>query len=773
MPAHSDAEPGGYAHEPEPEPDPQPSAKSAPQSEPRHRPGRGQAPTRRIKREARFGLVVMLSFLILVTLLIKNKVNKEKTRPGEGSPLMSIPVGGPAPSGQASSRARSPHDGAKVAVHATPPPDRHSSSPKPGAPDARTPNSRIVLKPAETFRVAMADDPVALPLPARSTKPSLSDRPADHDASPPAPATPPAALASEPEPGPLRPATQPTASNPAKVPLDATPNEPSMPSQEPTSAQGLMPAQEPAPAQEPVPLPAPAQEPAPPQESPPLPVPAQGPAPQPLPAQGPAPRPIPAPQPAPALEPSPAQGPAPLLSPAREPAPQPASEQGASSPQPVPAPGPEAAITPSPEPAKVQGPTSPGAAELPAQPITEDNGALAELPRSEKAPDLPPRTTPPAVAAPPPAPTEPLAAPTPTPEHPPEAEPKPAIDPSPGVGPKATTEAPPKAEPPPGAEDPSMVEPGPSEPTPKASLVRLPSTRTLSPAAEMPDRPSATPLPEPVPARASELPNFVSPPAPSDPVTLKSGNSGDGPGVWVPLPNVAKRRAGDNVVSLRDAGDAPSRPRSEPITPAEEDQVEPVPHVVQSGENFWTISRLYYGSGRYYLALWQANRRLGLDDPKKLRVGMTIRIPPPEALDRSLIRPPAPAPARSPSSSPTAPLRKMSRAISSDEPADPPTRRTSEVELALPVSDPLSERGTPAADEPDRAPGPRHSPRLPEYKVHPHETLRSIARDTLRDSRRASEILELNQDVIDDPNHLTPGQIIVLPEDARVRRRIR
>ena len=105
----------------------------------------------------------MLSFLILVTLLIKNKVNKGKTRTGEGPPLMSVPVGGLAPSGQASSQAQSPHYGAKVAVHATPPPDRHSPPPKPAASDARTPNSRIVLKPAETFRVAMADNPVAAP----------------------------------------------------------------------------------------------------------------------------------------------------------------------------------------------------------------------------------------------------------------------------------------------------------------------------------------------------------------------------------------------------------------------------------------------------------------------------------------------------------------------------------------------------------------------------------------------------------------------------------
>ena len=50
VPAHSDAEPA----EPEPAsgPAPQPNVESAPQDEPRHRPGRGHAPTRRIKWEA-------------------------------------------------------------------------------------------------------------------------------------------------------------------------------------------------------------------------------------------------------------------------------------------------------------------------------------------------------------------------------------------------------------------------------------------------------------------------------------------------------------------------------------------------------------------------------------------------------------------------------------------------------------------------------------------------------------------------------------------------
>ena len=58
----------------------------------------------------------------------------------------------------------------------------------------------------------------------------------------------------------------------------------------------------------------------------------------------------------------------------------------------------------------------------------------------------------------------------------------------------------------------------------------------------------------------------------------------------------------------------------------------------------------------------------------------------------------------------------------------------------------------------------------PVYKVRRYDTLRTIARDTLGDSRRADEVLELNRDIIDDPGHLIVGQILELPEDARVVR---
>jgi nucleoid-associated protein YgaU len=197
-----------------------------------------------------------------------------------------------------------------------------------------------------------------------------------------------------------------------------------------------------------------------------------------------------------------------------------------------------------------------------------------------------------------------------------------------------------------------------------------------------------------------------------------------------------------------------------------------VPHVVKSGENFFTIAHDYYGSGRFYPALWKANSDQ-VPDPEKLRVGQTIRIPPPEALDGSLVLPPrAPAGAGTVANSArsTRPARDnaSSKAVSD---------RSSAVALALPVSDPFGERNfpatKPAAGDLAASSSAPARPRLPRYRIRRQETLRSIARDTLGDSRRADEILEMNREVIDDPNQLKPGQEIELPEDARTGRRAR
>jgi hypothetical protein len=56
----------------------------------------------------------------------------------------------------------------------------------------------------------------------------------------------------------------------------------------------------------------------------------------------------------------------------------------------------------------------------------------------------------------------------------------------------------------------------------------------------------------------------------------------------------------------------------------------------------------------------------------------------------------------------------------------------------------------------------------PVYKVGPSDTLRSIAHHTLGNARRSNEILDLNRDIIDDPDNLIVGQILLLPDDAQV-----
>jgi nucleoid-associated protein YgaU len=151
----------------------------------------------------------------------------------------------------------------------------------------------------------------------------------------------------------------------------------------------------------------------------------------------------------------------------------------------------------------------------------------------------------------------------------------------------------------------------------------------------------------------------------------------------------------------------------------------------------------------------------------KLTVGTTIRIPPPEALDRRQIEPNRPSAAgTSPTSGSTAPLRQASSRPGEGKGAKKP----GEIEVALPTSDPFARRrGEPGeSDRGESAVSRGGQPRRPRYRVHSHETLRSIARDTLGDSHRADEIRELNADVIDDPNHLIPGQILELPDDAKV-----
>ena len=96
-------------------------------------------------------------------------------------------------------------------------------------------------------------------------------------------------------------------------------------------------------------------------------------------------------------------------------------------------------------------------------------------------------------------------------------------------------------------------------------------------------------------------------------------------------------------------------------------------HTVRRGENFWSISQHYYGSGRYYKALWAANGDQ-VQAPDRLAVGMTIVVPPVVDLDPSLVS--APPAARKPSTASApqkawAPAKPETEAAGAIAPASP------------------------------------------------------------------------------------------------------
>jgi nucleoid-associated protein YgaU len=187
-------------------------------------------------------------------------------------------------------------------------------------------------------------------------------------------------------------------------------------------------------------------------------------------------------------------------------------------------------------------------------------------------------------------------------------------------------------------------------------------------------------------------------------------------------------------------------------------------HLVERGENFWTISRQYWGSGRYYKSLWKANEAK-YPDINVLHVGDVIIIPPLEELDSSLFEP-ANTKARSVTLAAAGERRalgKRSRPTNDTGAAQSPFKgRAAAVDTDLDGAVDEVESRTPAKP---RAGGT--APGRPIYRVRPYDTLRSIARDTLGSSRRADEILDLNRGLIDDPTQLAVGQVLELPEDAK------
>lgn len=64
-----------------------------------------------------------------------------------------------------------------------------------------------------------------------------------------------------------------------------------------------------------------------------------------------------------------------------------------------------------------------------------------------------------------------------------------------------------------------------------------------------------------------------------------------------------------------------------PPPPPEVEEVEPVYHVVESGDTLGHIAKRYLGSASAYMKIFEANRAL-LDDPNKIFPGQKLLIPP-------------------------------------------------------------------------------------------------------------------------------------------------
>ena len=394
---------------------------------------------------------------------------------------------------------------------------------------------------------------------------------------------------------------------------------------------------------------------------------------------------------------------------------------------------PESPPSPSPSPSPVPQTSTepmPAAPDLLAESDVSSPSPIEGAPAAP--PVLPTLTTPPASAAPTLVTTAPAPAPAATP---------PAIDSGstalPGEDLLAAAPPTPPANSPQGSS-------APHDATPPAAA---PVVETPAPASEPKAQAPAPPDPETKTAAGSAaMAGF-----PSDAVPRKDDAA------WIPLPSVRPRRdrvaapaeslAADPAADAQaEADDAPA-PAAAPRKRA--DAAPAVRHIVQPGEDYESIAADFYSSARFGKALQAANRG------RPATTGATIIVPMVEALDPAAI-PPVEGGAE----------------VADGSGDDPPETSRGRTRGASRARRPAAMLAVGAkSEEPIRLDG--EPARRPVHVVRPGETLRSIARDTLRDPHREAEILDLNRRKIPDGARLPEGLRLALPYDAETDRRLR
>lgn len=399
-----------------------------------------------------------------------------------------------------------------------------------------------------------------------------------------------------------------------------------------------------------------------------------------------------------------------------------------------------------------------------ASPLGSDNEAPPILPRGNNSPPAasPSNDSPPDLPAAKPTPDDKKEKAAPPPIE--EAPPLPATTKS-TAPPKDTTDSPPNVDTPPKLSD------APSTPVPVETPPVVTNAPTPVAASEQPKV-----EPKPVESPAASMPQLAPTPpageAPKDPVTTSPTLSPSaGGGYSIPSaglirassPSGSKTPPGSNATVL---ATAPATARSVPVATGEtrpSDSTDGTVHIVRRGENFWTISRYHYSSGRFYMALWYANRDLA-KTPEDLYVGTPIRIPAVEELNPSYIE--APKTARSGG-------RPSADASSTDTARDSKTRRASgqreSTLTTLPQPAESEEMKLIPKTSKLRTVRANDGPKYRTYVVRgKHETLRSIAARELGDPDLEEDLYRVNRDEFDeDSTKLRVGMTLKIPDDSR------
>jgi len=169
-------------------------------------------------------------------------------------------------------------------------------------------------------------------------------------------------------------------------------------------------------------------------------------------------------------------------------------------------------------------------------------------------------------------------------------------------------------------------------------------------------------------------------------------------------------------------------------------------YTIAPNDNFWTISRRQYGSGRYFAALAKHNQDR-VADPQRLRPGMQISTPPAAALEANYPE-----------------LIDKSGAAAAPSPRASSIAGDGRPHFGHPSTPfPVSEAPASGAQQAGYFYSKSGEPM---YRISGDDTLGSIAQKHLGRASRWTEIYDQNREILKNPENLTVGTVIRLPADA-------